>query len=737
MRLRSARALVAALLVALAVWAVSTPGVALGQDEAPTVTTRLYPGWNMVGWVGKTAAVADLFAAIPELQQVRGWDTEAQRFRRSTRTSTGYGMNRVTGGQGLWLVIGGEAAVDWERPVSDRYVLLSLEAGLNLVGWTGSDGAPIEEAFRRFGDAVRSAFRWDAETRRFDSYVPGAGAFNTLGVLNRGDAIWVELAREARWWQSETGSTHFTFGEGVSAERQAEVRRALTNVIGFFAESYGIEPPQFTLSTGEGSSSAVTTTFIGTPPASRVILSTLQIANHLVGDELESTLAHEYFHVLQHNFARYPYPPSWMTEGAATYASGIYEGVPTGRRRWQHPAVLATRLRTPVQGAQRSRGRQVVICRISRDLRPGRNGPGLAGRALSTATGSGGEPASRGAAAAGRTGRLRLVPRVTTGYSPLPRVGRKRSQPPSESAPGTSIRSSSAIARNWRTPSSCSPETYRRPRERRSSMRSRGRTGSSRSGWGRRVWPTSCTSQPTRSQGVRPSARSPARDSWGGRMHARSAAPFALIFHVQDCPASLNHRSYFLGYFDVLRSNTQPRSVVGSRSGASDYAAAAYEASTGAASYDAELARRIGTVHQASATLQQIEDHDGWTSAGTDSRALAFVAVDLLTQLAGEQRGSGVFPPPAKGGSRGPDLRGRGKLAGGIRAGLRPGHRRLLPAVHGSTEPGCPNPDPDDPERTPCVAGEDANVRHSRAATPDWRRGAGRGTRTGPDAGHP
>lgn len=344
MRLRAARAIVAAILVALALWAVSTPGTTLAQDEAPTVTTRLYPGWNMVGWVGKTAPVTELFEAVPELQQVRGWDTEAQRFRRSTPTSRGYRMGQVTGGQGLWLEIGGDAAVDWERPVSDRYVLLSLEAGLNLVGWTGSDGTPIEEAFRRWSDAVHYAFRWDAEAQRFDTYVPGGGAFNTLAELNRGDAIWVEMARETRWWQSETGRTPFEFGEGVSAERQVEVRKALTNVNGFFAERYGIEPPEFTLSTAEDSLSQVTTHFLGTPPASRVTLSLLQIANDIVEDELESTLAHEYFHVLQHAFARYPYPPSWMTEGAATYAAGIYEVSLLGRDgstirlKWEHRA---------------------------------------------------------------------------------------------------------------------------------------------------------------------------------------------------------------------------------------------------------------------------------------------------------------------------------------------------------------------------------------------------------------
>ncbi len=633
--LRSARALVAALLVALAVWAVSTPGVTLAQDGAPTVTTRLYPGWNMVGWVGKTTAVADLFAAIPELQQVRGWDTEAQRFRRSTRTSTGYGMSRVTGGQGLWLEIGGEAAVDWERPVSDRYVLLSMEAGLNLVGWTGSDGTPIEQAFRRFGDAVRSAFRWDAETQRFDSYHPGAGAFNTLGVLNRGDAIWVDLAHEARWWQSETGNTHFTYGEGVSAERQAEVRRALTNVIGFFAEEYGVEPPQFTLSTGEGSPSAVTTTFVGTPPTSRVTMSTLQIANHLVGDALESTLAHEYFHVLQHNFARYPYPPSWMTEGAATYASGIYEvsqldadgdGI---RQYWLLASVPRYKELgdlEDVKSASAEYRETYNLGAMGLDWLVGHSAQQL--EAPENLPPEGPLPLAEQAGYDSYLEYYRLLASsegwqeafaAAFGINPAdfyPEFERYRE----ELAKPVVVFAGDVPQTARETIEQEVEGTYQFLTERLGAQ-----------GLAYLVYVAADEESGRAAFGAL------SRQGLVGGSYACSLrSSLRLIFHAQDCQASLDHSSYFLGYFDVLRSNTQP-GPYWLFSGAHDYVAVAYEASIGAASYDAELARRIGTVHQASATLQEIEDHDGWTSAETDSRALAFVAVDLLTQIANEQ----------------------------------------------------------------------------------------------------
>ncbi len=635
MSLRSVRALVAALLVALAVWAVSTPGVTFAQDEAPTVTTRLYPGWNMVGWVGKTTAVGDLFAAIPELQQVRRWDTEAQRYRRATRTSTGYGMSRVTGGQGLWVEIGGEAAVDWKRPVSDRYVLLSLEAGLNLAGWTGSDGTPIEEAFRRFGDEVRAAFRWDAETQRFDSYLPGAGAFNTLGELNRGDAIWVELARETRWWQSETGNTHFTFGEGVSAERQGEVQRALTNVIGFFAERYGIEPPQFTLSTGEGSPSAVTTTFAGTPPASRVVFSTLQIANHLVGDELESTLAHEYYHVLQHNFARYPYPPSWMTEGAATYASGIYEVSQLDRdggsirQYWllaSVPRYKELRHLQDVKPSSAEYGETYNLGAMGMDWLVGHSAQQP--EAAENLPPEGSLPLAEQADHDSYLEYYRLLASsdgwqeafaAAFGISPgdfYPEFERYREE----------------LARPVTVFVGDVPQTAREAIEQ--EVEGTYRFLTERLGAQRLAYLVYIAAD---EESGRAAFGALSRQGLVGGSYACSLrSSLRLIFHVEDCPAGLNHRSYFLGYFDVLRSNA-PTGPYWLAFGAPDYAAAAYETSTGAASSDAELARQIRTVHEASATLHQIEDHDGWTSAGTDSPALAFIAVDLLTQIADEQ----------------------------------------------------------------------------------------------------
>ena len=206
----------------------------------------------MVGWVDRPTPVARIFEDIPELTHIYGWDTQDQRYRRSTPTSTGYRMSRAVLGQGLWFFIAGDAVVEWVRPVWDRYALLSLEAGLNLTGWAGGDAEPIETAFGRFGDRLRIAWRWDAETQRFDVYVPGAGASSTLAELNRGDALLVDLSEQVTWWQSGYGNTAFLFTEEVAAERQEAIRAGLADAIAFFAEQYGIHPPEFPLHPVEG-----------------------------------------------------------------------------------------------------------------------------------------------------------------------------------------------------------------------------------------------------------------------------------------------------------------------------------------------------------------------------------------------------------------------------------------------------------------------------------------------------
>ena len=283
-------------------------------SEADTITTVLYPGWNMVGWVGPSAPTSELFDAIPALRQVSAWDAGAQAYRHAVRNRYD-DLATLTPGLGLWLRLGGDSTIEWTRLVSDEGVVISLRAGRNLVGWTGAGRLTAEDAAAQLGEVFVSARRWDAETQR---YLRLRGS----PVLNRGDALRIDLTRDASWWQS---GAEFMFGEELTEERRAEIREELRGVVKFFAEQYGIVPPRLSLFSG-----GVSTTRAVHGTGGNRSASSLYVGSDATGEALGATLAHEYFHVLQEHISGGTGSPAWMTDGSATYAAAVYMAF-TGR----------------------------------------------------------------------------------------------------------------------------------------------------------------------------------------------------------------------------------------------------------------------------------------------------------------------------------------------------------------------------------------------------------------------
>ena len=296
------------------------------SGEADTITTVLQPGWNMVAWVGPEAPVTAIFEAIPALRRVSAWDAENERYQRRTRNSIPlHALRALTPGMGLWLEMGGSEPFEWTRPVAEGGALLSLRAGRNLVGWAGLDRAAVEDALARFGASLVSASRWDAQAQGFTYYRPGAAASaNTLVELERGDGFWVELTGDVRWWQPTADRVEFTFPAEVPAERQAAIRDDMADVIRFFAERYGIGPPEFAVTVDLHIDIFAGARF------REIVIGRGAVDYAYLGD----TLAHEYFHLLQRRIGGYSPAvndpsPRWMTEGAATYAGGLYR-----QERW-------------------------------------------------------------------------------------------------------------------------------------------------------------------------------------------------------------------------------------------------------------------------------------------------------------------------------------------------------------------------------------------------------------------
>ena len=294
------------------------------RSEAQTITTTLLPGWTMVAWLGPDATVAELFDGIPALERVSMWDASTQHYDSWPRSRVPRdGQRRLTAGIGVWLRLGGAAPVEWTRPAATGGVLHHLSAGRNLVGWFGDDGAVVGAALARFGDALVRASRWDTESQRYLHYRPGAlPAANTLVALDYGDGLWVELTGGARWWQSGAADVDFEPPESLSPTQRARIRADLASVLTFFAERYGIEPPEFSVAFVPELLSPAGPSPAGALPT-KILIHTPSLDRVGAG-----TLAHEYFHVLQSHLGQggtaVGYSPAWMTEGSAEYAAGLY-----------------------------------------------------------------------------------------------------------------------------------------------------------------------------------------------------------------------------------------------------------------------------------------------------------------------------------------------------------------------------------------------------------------------------
>ncbi|MCY4640623.1 MAG: SH3 domain-containing protein [Chloroflexi bacterium] len=104
------------------------------------------------------------------------------------------------------------------------------------------------------------------------------------------------------------------------------VRSELGSVIGFFADNYGIAPPELAVRPSAGAPSIFLTGSSRRPPA-----PVLYINSDLPGFSLGATLAHLYARVVQHHLTAFTHEPAWMPEAAATYAAGLYAAAVQGR----------------------------------------------------------------------------------------------------------------------------------------------------------------------------------------------------------------------------------------------------------------------------------------------------------------------------------------------------------------------------------------------------------------------
>ena len=229
MLLAALAALVAVGMGLSAAHAATPPGPpdAPGSTEPVAITTVLYPGWNMVGWVGPSTPTPELFDAIPPLRQVSAWDAEEQAYRHALRNRYD-DLATLTPGVGLWLRLGGDSTIEWTRLVSDGRAVVWLGRGDNVVA------VPADGAVNLPGSVATKAWRWDPAIQRFASYQFGEA------VLSRGDALWIEMSSPLTWLQSDDPDPPIVFVGDIPAETRASILAERERVQTFFVDRFAI-----------------------------------------------------------------------------------------------------------------------------------------------------------------------------------------------------------------------------------------------------------------------------------------------------------------------------------------------------------------------------------------------------------------------------------------------------------------------------------------------------------------
>ena len=190
----------------------------------------LYPGWNMVGWVGPSTPTSELFDAIPALRQVSAWDAEVQAYQHAPRRRYS-DLPTLTPGMGLWLRLGGDSTVEWTQLVAHGGVAVRLEEGVNLVAVASDGGVSF------LGAEVRVARRWDPVRQRYETYRFGDE------TLRRGDALRIQMSSAANWWQPGTPDQPLVFVGAIPAETRTAIVEEYDRIRAFFAERFGILTP--------------------------------------------------------------------------------------------------------------------------------------------------------------------------------------------------------------------------------------------------------------------------------------------------------------------------------------------------------------------------------------------------------------------------------------------------------------------------------------------------------------
>ena len=236
-------------------------GATLAQADAQDrdgfwVSTELFPGLNLVGWLEAPTPVGELFAAIPRAEALFVWNAADQTWQyaaRSPRVPPG-GLDLLQPGMGVWLRLGGSGAARW-----DRLVVPGDPKTVSLTGYTDlhRDGAFVAwvdswQSLDVLGDDLLWIQRWDSSRQRWGApHVPASAAFaQAVNDLRAGDGFWLATARsglwrqaQARWWPDAAEPFDWIqsidFWGDVSESERQRLRDHAAAVAAFSLERFG------------------------------------------------------------------------------------------------------------------------------------------------------------------------------------------------------------------------------------------------------------------------------------------------------------------------------------------------------------------------------------------------------------------------------------------------------------------------------------------------------------------
>ena len=311
-------------------------------DAAASMTTRLEPGNNFVGWIGAPTSLRELFATVPEILVVYAWDADQRRYRMASPKlpEHHWTVHDIEPNAAYVLRIAGSLAVEWERPAVPVRGLAELRSGFNWVSWAGPSDWTVTDIARGIG---RSLVSITLGNQVYRPAQPDSAA--NWPLIRRGDALVVTVSRNVNWLQPAGIMPELVFLGNISATLQQQARDDLQSVMDFYLTQFGIQP--------DGSSftiriAATLQSLIDYESAASGELDEAAISEwrHLwneslawsredivVNEELYSctqcagryTLTHELLHKLQEQLRdSFGDLPSWLTEGTANWAHSIH-----------------------------------------------------------------------------------------------------------------------------------------------------------------------------------------------------------------------------------------------------------------------------------------------------------------------------------------------------------------------------------------------------------------------------